>query len=114
MKITLLTRIDKLFIILLFALKYSHRHQTSGCSGCRCTRCFFSLVVQDKSQILINKSRILTLHPLFSGPFGTNEYSYKNKQIFLTLNRPEQANRIGYVIHFYVGNLSPSIILVWQ
>ena len=49
-----------------------HRRQTSGCSGCRCTRCFFSLVVLNKSRILINKSQILNLHPLFSGPFGAN------------------------------------------
>ena len=37
----------------------------------------------------------------------------KNKQtIFSTLSRPRQANRIGYVIHFYVGNLSSSIFHV--
>ena len=53
---------------------YNHRRQTGGCSGCRCTRCFFGLVVLNKSRILLNKSRILILHPHFSGPFGANVY----------------------------------------
>ena len=71
--------------VIYFPLVNTHRRQTSGC---RCTRCFFSLVVLNKSQILINMSRILILHPLFSGPFGANV----NTLVYVNIDHTDQGN----------------------
>ena len=66
-----------------------HRRQTSGCSGCRCTRCFFDLVVLNKSRILLNKSRNLILHPHFFGPLGANDHACR----FFFRVRPKGSTR---------------------
>ena len=69
-------------------IAHDHRRQTSRCSGCRCTHCFFSLVVLNKSRILINKSQILILHPLFSGSFGANahDFSHNLNEVLIILD----------------------------